>query len=385
MYKRLFCVFLSVILAVLCTVPAFAENKELTLSARAAILMTSDTLEVVYAKNEHERLPMASTTKIMTALLALEYKSPDEMITVHKEAVSVEGTSMGLLPGDSVSVKTLACGMLLTSGNDAANAAAYAVSGSINEFTALMNQRAKELNMNDTSFETPSGLDSENHYSTAYDMALLGAKAIKNPEFLSICSKKSMSVIYGNPPYRRTLTNHNRLLTIDEDCIGIKTGFTEKSGRCLVSAVRRGGVTLIAVTLNAPDDWNDHEKMYNYGFSVVKNRTLPCDLSDVRLGVVGSDKSSVGVKLLYTPYFASLKNTEPEVLICLDKFEYAPVECGKNVGTAYYRLNGEILSEVPIVTSESADYISGPQKAQKKSLLQKIKNFLGKCFGEKYD
>ena len=213
---------------VLCAFPAYAENDELALSARAAILMTSDTLEVVYAKNEHERLPMASTTKIMSALLALEYKSPDEAVTVTKEAVSVEGTSMGLLPGDCVSVKTLACGMLLSSGNDAANVAAYAVSGGLDEFTALMNQRAKELNMNDTSFETPSGLDSENHYSTAYDMALLGAEAIKNPEFLSICSKKSMSVSYGNPPYRRTVTNHNRLLTIDEDCIGIKTGFTKE-------------------------------------------------------------------------------------------------------------------------------------------------------------
>lgn len=168
---------------VLCAFPAYAENDELALSARAAILMTSDTLEVVYAKNEHERLPMASTTKIMSALLALEYKSPDEAVTVTKEAVSVEGTSMGLLPGDCVSVKTLACGMLLSSGNDAANVAAYAVSGGLDEFTALMNQRAKELNMNDTSFETPSGLDSENHYSTAYDMALLGAEAIKIRSF----------------------------------------------------------------------------------------------------------------------------------------------------------------------------------------------------------
>lgn len=119
----------------------------------------------------------------MSALLALEYKSPDEAVTVTKEAVSVEGTSMGLLPGDCVSVKTLACGMLLSSGNDAANVAAYAVSGGLDEFTALMNQRAKELNMNDTSFETPSGLDSENHYSTAYDMALLGAEAIKIRSF----------------------------------------------------------------------------------------------------------------------------------------------------------------------------------------------------------
>ena len=256
---------------VLCAFPAYAENDELDLSARAAILMTSDTLEVVYAKNEHERLPMASTTKIMSALLALEYKSPDRGCNGNKRrTVSVEGTSMGLLPGDCVSVKTLACGMLLSSGNDAANVAAYAVSGGLDEFTALMNQRAKELNMNDTSFETPSGLDSENHYSTAYDMALLGAEAIKNPEFFKHLLQKKHECQLRQSAVPQNRYKPQQLLTIDEDCIGIKTGFTKKSGRCLVSAVRRGGVTLIAVTLNAPDDWNDHEKMYNYGFSVVK-------------------------------------------------------------------------------------------------------------------
>ena len=163
---------------VLCAFPAYAENDELALSARAAILMTSDTLEVVYAKNEHERLPMASTTKNISTLMALEYKSPDEAVTVTKEAVSVVGTSMGLLPGDCVSVKTLACGMLLSSGNDAANVAAYAVSGGLDEFTALMNQRAKELNMNDTSNETPSGLYSKKQYSTAYNKAQQGTKKI---------------------------------------------------------------------------------------------------------------------------------------------------------------------------------------------------------------
>ena len=142
-------------------------------------------------KTSTKDCPWRAQQKLCRRFWLSNTKSPDEAVTVTKEAVSVEGTSMGLLPGDCVSVKTLVCGMLLSSGNDAANVAAYAVSGGLDEFTALMNQRAKELNMNDTSFETPSGLDSENHYSTAYDMALLGAEAIKNPEFLSICSKKA--------------------------------------------------------------------------------------------------------------------------------------------------------------------------------------------------
>ena len=371
--------FVTAVFTVVCFVSsgltAFAQPD---VSASCAALMVAETGELIYGKNEHDRRSMASTTKIMTSLLAIEALTPQRKITVSADMLNVEGTSMGLLPGDTVTLEGLVYGMLLQSGNDAANVTAITLGGNVENFVSMMNKRAGEIGMNDTHFETPSGLDSKEHYSTAYDMALLGCTAIKNPEFAAVCSQKSAVVCYGNPPYRRTVTNHNRLLTIDEDCIGIKTGFTKKSGRCLVSAVRRGGVTLIAVTLNAPDDWNDHEKMYNYGFSVVKNRSLFCDLSGVRLCVVGSDKSSVGVKPLYTPYLASLKNIEPEIKICIKNFEYAPVESGKNVGTVYYLYNGRVLSEVPIVTSESAEYISDSEKMQKKSLPQKIKKFFRK-------
>ncbi len=132
-----------------------------------------------------------------------------------------------------------------------------------------MNERAQQIGMEQTNFVTPSGLDAQDHYSTAYDMALLAREAIRNEDFLSICSQTKITTEYGNPPYKRTLTNHNRLLSLYEGAIGVKTGFTKKAGRCLVSAAQRDGVTLICVTLNAPDDWNDHSALFDYGFSQV--------------------------------------------------------------------------------------------------------------------
>ncbi|HQD73306.1 MAG TPA: serine hydrolase, partial [Clostridiales bacterium] len=204
-----------------------------SISAKAAVLMCADTGEVLFSLNKDLRLPMASTTKIMTALIALEDPSPMREIKVTKEMVAVEGTSMGLLPDDTISLYTLAAGMLLESGNDAANVTAYAIAGGLNEFAKLMNKKAKELGLKNTNFVTPSGLDADKHYSTAYDLALLGAAAIKNPLFKEICSQKSMKVEFGNPPYPRWLYNHNRLLSSYEGTIGIKTGYTKKSGRCL--------------------------------------------------------------------------------------------------------------------------------------------------------
>ena len=252
-------------------------------SASCAALMVAETGELIYGKNEHDRRSMASTTKIMTSLLAIEALTPQRKITVSADMLNIEGTSMGLLPGDTVTLEGLVYGMLLQSGNDAANVTAITLGGNVENFVSMMNKRAGEIGMNDTHFETPSGLDSKEHYSTAYDMALLGCTAIKNPEFAAVCSQKSAVVCYGNPPYRRTLTNHNRLLRIYDDAVGIKTGFTKKSGRCLVSAARRDGVTLVAVTLNAPDDWNDHSKMLEYGFSVVERHEADTDMSAVSL------------------------------------------------------------------------------------------------------
>lgn len=351
--KKIISLFLSFAVIFLCALPAFAEEPQI--SAKAAVVMCAESGETVYSLNKDTKLSMASTTKIMTALIALEYGADDTMITVTEEMVAVEGTSMGLKAGDSVSLKTLVKGMLLESGNDAANATACIVGGNIPNFVKMMNDKAKVLGMTSTSFETPSGLDGDNHYSTAYDMALLASYAIKNPEFRSICSAESMAVYYGSPPYRRILTNHNKLLKIYDGAFGVKTGFTKKSGRCLVSAAEKEGKTLICVTLNAPDDWNDHIKLFDYSFEKTNSHTVYKDLSNVRMKIVGGSAQSVGIEQSYVPKYTSVSdNFELSCKVYLKQFEYAPVSKGDVLGSIlYFDKTGKIIFEIPLCAKES--------------------------------
>lgn len=336
---------------------SFAQN--LGVSAQSAVLMCANNGKVLYSKNENKQLSMASTTKIMTSLLAIESAEPNREITVTKEIVSVEGTSMGLAAGDSVSMRELVYGMLLQSGNDAANTVAYVLGGSPEGFAEMMNSRAAEIGMKNTNFVTASGLDDKEHYSTAYDMALLAAESISNPEFAAICSKKSARLTYGNPPYSRTLTNHNRLLWSYDDAIGIKTGFTKKSGRCLVSAAERNGITLIAVTLNAPDDWNDHIAMYEYGFTVCESVGLTCDLPKIK--VSGGESSSVSLQLSSVPVW--VKNEKCTVRVYVRPFLYAPVSEGEIAGRAVFSSGDRIIAEVPLLTDSSVEFKKAPIKA----------------------
>ena len=199
-------------------VPARAAH---TVSAASYILIEASTGRVLAAKEENTQRPMASTTKIMTALLALEEENCHERFIVDSEAIRVEGTSMGLKEGDEASLYDLAGGMLAASGNDGANAAAVKIAGSIEAFAEKMNEKAAALSMHSTHFVTPSGLHDEAHYSTAADMALLARAALKNEDFAALCSQKSVQLYYGNPPYTRTLSNHNRLLSSYSGCIGV--------------------------------------------------------------------------------------------------------------------------------------------------------------------
>lgn len=356
--KKIFSVFcIFILLFNICIVQSFAEI-QIDISARSAVVICAETGEVVYSKNMDECLSMASTTKIMTAILALEYGADDKNITVTKDMIAVEGTSMGLQDGDSVSLKTLVKGMLLKSGNDAANAVANIVGGNIPSFVKLMNQKAKEIGMYSTSFETPSGLDGEKHYSTAFDMAVLGAYAIRNPEFRSICSAESMVVYYGAPPYRRVLTNHNKLLSMYDGVFGIKTGFTKKSGRCLVSAVEKNGKTLVAVTLNAPDDWNDHIKMYDYAFDKVGSVNLTTKIEKIELNIVGGTKSKISVKADSTPVITTINsNLKYSAEILIKQFEYAPIKKGEIVGKIFYYSNNVKLAETNLVATETVSCI----------------------------
>lgn len=341
--------------------------RALDVSAESAVLIEANSNAVIFEKESKKQMPMASTTKIMTSIIAIENMEPNREITVTDRMVSVEGTSMGLLPSDRVTVHGLVCGMLMSSGNDAANSLAYEMSGSPERFSNVMNSYAKKIGMNNTNFVTPSGLDDENHFSTAYDMALLGSYAIKNREFLSICSAKSIRIEFGNPPYSRTLKNHNKLLSSYDGCIGIKTGFTKKSGRCLVSAATKNGITLVAVTLNAPNDWEDHKKMFDYGFSVVQKRALDSE-PDFALKVVGGKKKDVSLKFAFTPEMSVFEDYNPDIVrkIYLKQFEYAPIDKGSIVGKVVYveKDTGKEVLSVPVLTSK---------KVEKKSIVKNAK------------
>ena len=373
-------ILLSLIFAI-CGVFFTIDASALDVSAKSAALIEVSSKELIYGKNENEKLPMASTTKIMTALLTLESGVKNDTIITTKDMLKVEGTSMGLLPGDIVSTKDLVYGMLLASGNDAANVAAITAGGDLQSFAVLMNERAKQIGMSSTNFVTPSGLDAENHYSTAYDMALLGAQAILNPEFRAICSTKSARLCYGNPPYMRTLKNHNRLLSSYEYAIGIKTGFTKKSGRCLVSAAQKDGVILVAVTLKAPNDWQDHIKMFEYGFSQYENVILDDDLSTVSLDVVGAQDNMITLKCSNKPQIAlkSPSNVQITRKIELSQFEYAPIKQGKVVGKALYYNEDKLVFETPIVTQQAVDL-----KIEEKQIIvvEKEKSWFKRFFGK---
>ncbi|MCL2078088.1 MAG: D-alanyl-D-alanine carboxypeptidase [Oscillospiraceae bacterium] len=361
MKKPLF--FISVVILFLAfsafTVYA-AENQDWqpSVSAASAILINADTGAVIFEKNSLEQRAMASTTKIMTTLLTLEAGELDRSFTVDSFAIRVEGSSMGLREGDIVTRRALCYGMMLPSGNDAAQAAAVSVAGSLPEFVKLMNDKAVRLGLNDTSFANPSGLDAYGHYSTAYDLAILTMEAMKNREFSEITARQSMQVNFGNPPFNRWLYNNNRLLYMYNGTIGTKTGFTDNAGRCLVSAARRDGVTLIAVTLNAPNDWRDHSSMFDYGFSKVRNQVVDYDLSAFYVNVIGgeTEKASLALKEPPTLPLSDDEMRLVEVRAVTSPFIYAGFEKGERVGNLLFYYNGRLLKTVPLVTSESTEF-----------------------------
>lgn len=339
------------------------QAAEVEVSAQSALLMTADTGIVLYEKEAHTQRPMASTTKIMTALLALEAADAlgDPPVEIAREMIAVEGSSMGLQEGDVVTLTNLAAGMLLASGNDAANAAALYLDGSLEKFAQRMNDRAEDLGMCDTHFVTPSGLEGEDangmeHVSTAYDMALLAREALAHERFRKLCSSAVYQVEFENPVKLVSFTNHNKLLTWYPGCVGVKTGFTKAAGRCLVSAAQRDGVTLIAVTLHAPDDWDDHMAMLDYGFSQVESYAMEAGDVKLTVPVVGSDTQGVLVRGGSGGSAVLSQGAADRVVreVHVPAFLYAPVRAGEPVGEVRWYLDGNLLGSAPITVRESA-------------------------------
>lgn len=331
-----------VIIFLLAVIPVPCAGAEIDISAGSAVLYCPFNNKTCYSVNANKRMKPASTTKIMTALLTLEYAEKNNKQVEFNEQMSAEGSSMYLKYGEVLPLKDLAVGILMCSGNDAANAAAISIAGSVEKFSELMNSRARKIGMKNTHFVTPSGLDSEEHYSTAYDMALLMTEAMKNPEFSRLTSLKSETVNFISPDDKSvTYQNHNRLLSMYEYCVGGKTGYTTASGRCLVTAAVKDGLTLVAVTMNDRNDWQDHISMYNYGFRHHAARVLDDTDFYLDVNVVGGDESSV---VAYSEGCTSVVVSPDDYnkikrVIRLDNFLYAPVKKGQKIGEIEYFLN----------------------------------------------
>ena len=381
--KRLISVFAAVVItaAEMCGSSSLAAEAP-EISAKAAVLISADTGEVVYGYNASEKLPMASTTKIMTALLCLESGGLYEEFAVDSQAIKVEGSSMGLCEGDIVTKYALCCGMLLPSGNDAANAAAVRIAGSIEGFVGLMNKRARKMGLSRTFFVTPSGLEGAGHGSSAADMALLAREALKNKLFREICSQESIKVSFGGPPYDRWLYNTNKLLSMYDGVYGVKTGFTDEAGRCLVSACERGGKDLICVTLNDRNDWADHIALYDYGFGEARELelTLPADITADIVGgtsdklklVPGNDKFSVTTAAGNADDFTYTVLRPP--------FLYAPVCSGDKAAELRISFLGREVDTVPLYAAGNADKAAPKAVKAGKGIFKRLKEFLGSFF-----
>ena len=335
---------------------------DLEVNAEAAVVMDADSGRLLYAQNPDKRLANASTTKIMTALLTLEQPDQDRYFTVDSDAIQVEGTTMGLQPGDSVTLHQLVAGMLLPSGNDAANAAAVEIAGSEEAFVRLMNQRAAELGLENTQYRNPSGLDAEGHYSSARDLATLAAHALENEDFADIVSKQEIRMAFGNPPYNRSLYTTNKLLERYPYAIGVKTGYTDDAGLCLVTAAEKDGTRLIIVTLNGKDDVNTHMRLYEHFFPLLARVDLSGFTEGLSVPVTGGTRDSVAAVPAAEPEAALLEREYDELTreVELPQFVYAPVEAGQVLGKIRLLSGDKVVwqsalvadSDVPALTRE---------------------------------
>lgn len=339
-------------------------------SARSAALYEPETERFLYLKDSDRRLAMASTTKIMTALLALELLDPDEEIEIDERALGIEGSSIYLKQGERMTALDLVYAVLLQSANDAAEAIAYEISGGIQEFAALMNERASILGLTDTHFTNPHGLDDPNHYTTAHDLAIIAAEALKNEDFKKISSTYKKEI--GEGESTRTVVNHNKMLKLYDGCIGVKTGYTKKSGRCLVSAAERDGLTMISVTIDAPSDWADHTELLDYGYSLLEAKTL-AEIGDFSytVPIVGGTRESVKVE--NTESLKRIFNkgdSETEAHIRLSRYFSAPISRGDILGVVIFTKDGDEIASLDLVATEDVEALK--EKKGFPSIFEKI-------------
>lgn len=336
------------IAALALTTAAYALEDVPGNSAHAAILMHADTGDVLFEQNADEQMLIASTTKMMTALVVLENCDPLETVTVTREQCAVEGSSVYLRPGETYTVEDLLYGLMLASGNDAAMALACHVGGSIGGFAQMMNETAAELGLENTSFQNPHGLDAEGHYSSAHDLACIAAEGMKNELFAQIVGTRTYTI------GENTYVNHNKLLWNYEGCRGIKTGYTMAAGRSLVSCAERDGLRLICVTLSDPNDWADHTALYDWGFENWEYRRVIPVGPLTTLPVIAGSAETVRVAAVNNPGVLVRRDSVTDIRLELPDFVYADVNAGTRAGSVVVTVDGEFAMRVDACFMESA-------------------------------
>ena len=334
-------------------------------SARQAVTLEPVTGRYLFEREPSARARMASTTKIMTALLICEQCNVLDRMRIPKEAVGIEGSSMYLREGEVLTLQELLYGLMLSSGNDAAVALAIYCGGTVEGFVALMNDKARALGLKDTHFTNPNGLDATEHYSSAADLAALGAYAMENPIFAKTVSTKTVRA------GERTLRNHNKLLWQLPGAEGVKTGYTKAAGRILVSSAQRQGRRLVAATMDAPDDWRDHQSLLEAGFADF--RIVPLISAGEQLGLRTILGGGGNARLIAGEdfSFALAEGEQPQIVIPGQNFAYAPVAQGADAGKAYVLLSGKIIGSVPLLYGETVEQVVPEEKPFWKRLFGK--------------
>lgn len=351
--KRIIALLSAVFLFLNLSDSVFAE---VSVSAKSAVAIDAASGRILFEKDAHTKRGMASTTKIMTALVAIENLRLDDIVTVSPHAAGIEGSSIWLSPLEKISVNDLLYGLMLASGNDAATALAEHTSGSEEAFIILMNRKAKEIGAYNTNFTNPHGLSDEKHYTTAYDLALISAAAMENSLFAEIAATKNKTISWEGSQWRRSLSNHNKLLKMYPYATGVKTGYTKKDGRCLVSGSEKDGGRIICVTLSAPDDWNDHINMSEYCFNNYAAYTV-CSQGEKTGSFINEEAEAEPIGLLFEKdYVTFVKENEAENIVLKKNFNVNyPVTKGDVVGRCdIFYLSEQIGSVNLIAANDSA-------------------------------
>ena len=355
--KRLFAGLAATFLAASLVFPCKA------ISARSAILIDGQTGRVLYERQPDKQSLIASTTKIMTALVVCEQTNVLDRVRIPHEAVGIEGSSIYLKAGEILTVQELLYGLMLHSGNDAAVALAIYCGGTVEGFAELMNDKAHRLGMHDTHFVNPNGLDAPGHYSTARDMAILAAYAMENSVFAKTVSTKTVTIS------NRTLRNHNKLLWSLEGADGVKTGFTKKAGRILVSSCTRQGRRLIAVTMDDGNDWQDHKNLMESGFTNYSvKEILRAGECVGTIPVISGTAECVELLTVKDFSYALAPEEKPQIKLANPGFVYAPVVQGQEAGFAYVCLDGKTVGKIPLIYGKTVEL----QPIKKPSLWEKL-------------